>query len=89
MGVWLINFIPVPYTPKLRYIYILNTQSGVKNNRVFSLYMHDYTIIPAFLWGNYFVEAQDYIIDHDLLLQGKKLIILLATNGQMSSSKKI
>ena len=42
MGVWLLNFTPVPYTPKPRVYFFGEYSEWSKNHRVFSLYMHDY-----------------------------------------------
>ncbi len=44
-------------------------------------------IIPNILWGEYILEAQGYIVEHNILCQDNKLTILLATNGRWSSSK--
>ena len=41
------------------------------------------------MWGKYFIEAQGYTVDHNILYQDNKLAILLATNGRRSSSKQI
>ena len=38
--------------------------------------------------GQMFLEAQDYVIEHNVLLQDNKSTILLATSGIMSSSKE-
>ena len=40
------------------------------------------------LWGKYFIEAQSYTVEHNILLQDNKSIILLAIDGKFSSSKK-
>ena len=44
--------------------------------------------IPSMMWGKYFIEAQGYMVEHNILFQDNKLTILLATNGRMSSSKR-
>ena len=44
--------------------------------------------LPQILWGKYFIEAQCYIVEHNILLQDNKYTILLATNGKFTSSKK-
>jgi hypothetical protein len=44
--------------------------------------------LPQILWGKYFIEAQGYTVEHNILLQDNKSTILLATNGKFSSSKK-
>ena len=36
----------------------------------------------------YVIEAQGYTVQHNILLQGNKSTILLATNGRFSTSKK-
>ena len=47
-----------------------------------------YDALPDILWGKYFLEAQGYKVEHNVLLQDNKSTILLATNGMMSSLKK-
>ncbi len=44
--------------------------------------------IPQMMWGKYFVEAQGYTVEHNILYQDNKSTILLATNGRSSSSKR-
>ena len=44
--------------------------------------------LPQILWGKYFIEAQGYTAEHNILLQDNKSTILLATNGKFSSLKK-
>ena len=61
----------------------LNTKSSTEAKLV-----GVYDALPDILWGKYFIEAQGYKIDHNILLQDNKSTILLATNGMMSSSKK-
>ena len=43
---------------------------------------------PRSCGGKYFIEAQGYTVEHNILLQDNKSTILLATNGKFSSSKK-
>ena len=45
--------------------------------------------IPSMMWGKYFIEAQVYTIEHNILFQDNKSTILLTTNGKMSSSKRM
>ena len=61
----------------------LNTKSSTEAELV-----GVYDALPDILWGKYFLEAQGYKINHNILLQDKKSIIFLATNGMISSSKK-
>jgi hypothetical protein len=44
--------------------------------------------IPQMMWGKYFVEAQGYTVEHNILYQDNKSTILLATNGRSSTSKR-
>jgi hypothetical protein len=44
--------------------------------------------MPQMMWGKYFVEAQGYTVEHNILYQDNKSTILLATNGRSSSSKR-
>ena len=44
--------------------------------------------IPQMMWGRYFIEAQGYTVEHNILYQDNKSNILLATNGRSSSSKR-
>ena len=44
--------------------------------------------IPQMLWGKYFVEAQGYTLEHIILYQDNKSIILLAINDRSSSFKR-
>ena len=39
--------------------------------------------IPSMMWGKYFIEAQGYTVEHNILYQDNKSTILLATNGRM------
>ena len=39
------------------------------------------------MWCKYFMEAQGYTIDNNLLYQDNKSTILLAKNGRMSAGK--
>ncbi len=43
--------------------------------------------LPYIMWGLYFIEAQGYEVDHNVLYQDNKSTILLAKNGWWSSSK--
>ena len=38
--------------------------------------------------GKYFIEAQGYTVEHNILLQDNKSTILLAKNGALSQGKK-
>ena len=40
------------------------------------------------LWCKYFIEAQGYTVEQNILYQDNKSTILLATNGRWSSSKR-
>jgi hypothetical protein len=44
--------------------------------------------LPYIMWGLYFIEAQGYEVDHNILYQDNKSTILLAKNGRWSSSKR-
>ena len=44
-------------------------------------------VLGMILWCKYFMEAQGYIIESNLLYQDSKSIILLAKNGRMSAGK--
>ena len=46
-------------------------------------------MIPKMMWGMYFLEAQGYTVEHNILYQDNKSTILLASKGRMSSSKRI
>ena len=61
----------------------LNTKSSTEAELV-----GVYDALRDILWGKYVLEAQGYVIKHNVLLQDNKSTILLATNGMMSSSKK-
>ena len=43
--------------------------------------------LPDILWGKYFIEAQENIVKHNILLQDNQSTILLKKNGTFSSSK--
>ncbi len=45
-------------------------------------------VMPQMLWTLYFLEAQGYKIDNNVLYQDNKSSILLETNGRGSSSKR-
>ena len=44
--------------------------------------------MPQMMWGKYFIEAQGWTVEHNILYQDNKSTILLATNGRSSSSKR-
>ena len=44
--------------------------------------------IPQMMWGKYFIEAQGYTVDHNILYQDNKSTIQLATNGRKSMSRR-
>ena len=44
-------------------------------------------VLGVMMWCNYFMEAQGYTIDNNLLYQDNKSTILLAKNGRMSANK--
>ena len=44
-------------------------------------------VLGMILWCKYFVEAQGYTIESNLLYQDNKSTILLAKNGRMSAGK--
>ena len=44
--------------------------------------------LPCILWCRYFIEAQGYTIEQNILYQDNKSTILLATNGRWFSSKR-
>ncbi len=45
-------------------------------------------VLPQMLWTLYFLEAQGYKIDNNILYQDNKSSILLETNGRGSSGKR-
>ena len=45
-------------------------------------------VLGMMMWCKYFMEAQGYTIEHNILYQDNKLTILLAKNGQMLAGKK-
>ena len=45
-------------------------------------------IMPQMLWTLYFLEAQGYKVDDNILYQDNKSSILLETNGRGSSGKR-
>jgi hypothetical protein len=47
-----------------------------------------YDALPLILWARYFIEAQGYTVEQNILFQDNKSTILLATNGRWSSSKR-
>eukprot|EP00956_Cyclotella_meneghiniana_P009212 scaffold12647_cov40-Cyclotella_meneghiniana.AAC.1 len=44
--------------------------------------------MPYILWARYFIEAQGYTVEQNIVFQDNKSTILLATNGRWSSSKR-
>ena len=44
--------------------------------------------LPLILWARYFIEAQGYTVEQNILYQDNKSTILLANNGRWSSSKR-
>jgi hypothetical protein len=44
--------------------------------------------LPFILWLRYFIEAQGYTVEENILYQDNKSTILLANNGRWSSSKR-
>ena len=44
-------------------------------------------VLGVMMWCKYFMEAQGYTIDNNLLYQDNKSTILLAKNGRMSAGK--
>ena len=61
----------------------LNTRSSTKSE-VFGA--NDY--MPPICWTRYFLEAQGYCVDDNILYQDNKSYILLETNGKDSSGKR-
>jgi hypothetical protein len=43
--------------------------------------------LPLILWARYFIEAEGYTVEQNIMYQDNKSTILLATNGRWSSSK--
>eukprot|EP00956_Cyclotella_meneghiniana_P035517 scaffold115573_cov38-Cyclotella_meneghiniana.AAC.1 len=44
--------------------------------------------IPTILWARYFIEAQGYTVEQNILYQDNKSTILLANNGRWSAGKR-
>eukprot|EP00804_Cyclotella_cryptica_P031175 CCRYP_011748-RA/>CCRYP_011748-RA protein AED:0.26 eAED:0.26 QI:0/0/0/1/0/0/5/0/530 len=44
--------------------------------------------LPLILWARYFIEAQGYSVEQNIMYQDNKSTILLANNGRWSSSRK-
>ena len=44
--------------------------------------------LPQALWTKYFIEAQGYTVDHNIIKQDNKSALLLEANGTFSSSKR-
>ncbi len=47
-----------------------------------------YDALPAILWTRFFIEAQGYTVEENVLFQDNKSTIQLANNGRWSSSKR-
>ena len=47
-----------------------------------------HNMIPEILWTKYFVEAQGYKVDHNIVIQDSKSDIRLMVNGIFSSGPK-
>ena len=45
-------------------------------------------VLSKMLWRKYVIESQGYSVEHNILLQDYKTMILLAMNGTFSSSSK-
>jgi hypothetical protein len=45
-------------------------------------------VLPHILWSKYFIEAQGYTVEQNIMYQDNKSTILLANNGRWSSSKR-
>jgi hypothetical protein len=61
----------------------LNTKSSTESELVGS---HDG--LGLILWSRYFLEAQGYTIDHNILYQDNQSTMLLQRNGRSSSTKR-
>ena len=46
-------------------------------------------MLRKILWGKYFIEAQGYTVEHNILLLDNKSTMLLAKNGAFSQGKKL
>ena len=46
-------------------------------------------VLGMMIWCNYFMEAQGYAIENNILYQDNKSTIMLAKNGRMSAGKNI
>ena len=44
-------------------------------------------ILKMMMWCKYFIKAQDYTVENNILYQDNKSTILLAENGRMSAGK--
>ena len=60
----------------------LNTVSSTETELVSITY-----VIGMMMWCKYFMEAQGYAIENNILYQDNKPTILLAKNGRMRSGK--
>ena len=56
----------------------LNTKSSTESE----LFGFD-DALPQILWERYFIEAQGYTVEHNILLQDNKSTILLANQRQI------
>jgi hypothetical protein len=45
--------------------------------------------LPSIIWGLYFMQAQGYDIQCNILYQDNKSTILLAKNGRMSATSRL
>ena len=61
----------------------LNTRSSTESEVVGA---DDF--MPPIYWTRYFLEAQGYCVDDNILYQDNKSSILLKTNGKASSGKR-
>jgi hypothetical protein len=62
----------------------LNTRSSTETEIVGA----DDFVMPAICWTRYFMEAQGYQVNDNVLFQDNKSAILLEKNGKASSSKR-
>ena len=44
--------------------------------------------LPIILWCKYFIKAQGYTVEHNIVHQDNKSTLLLARNGKLSSGKR-
>ena len=64
----------------------MNQKLNVRSSTEGLLLGYDY-ILCYVLWGNYFIEAQGYTVQSNVLFQENKLTMLLENNGRISSGK--